>query len=510
MSELRGRRDRGDDADADDTARTDERAAGADSAAESPGPSDPREKLNRHLDELYWPGYSAQPSVDERDTPSASADTQHEAHDADPQQEDPFASYSPDLQAHFRHDDTLARLQYESPNPETTASNPQPHAADDHEAPAPWQASEQADQPNPAQHQQAHTPDHTTDPADPGESGEGSGDEPGSQPGDSVGDGASGSGIGAETAQADDPTTTVVARTEDVADADTGTNPSDADRSEPAESRYAELVAERDKDWDPAEAALPPGALPESTKTLTQEVVDALHPDVRRVLEYQGAAEYITANKDERPWLEPASDASPQVQRILTAVDQGTGHAHIRHGPMGNDQLYADRVARLEDPAQTDPDKRAKSIDGLDETKQHYCAKESTRIHDPEAFVAAFAAAVKHPDVHQVLNGPWTSGGAPNQVPIPITDLLGPDGHESCSGYRLVGDWSEVKKARKEWVKARAEGRDLTDLPEPQAERIPTFEGGHIIVSFTINTAAQRYEINTLFPVPPKQQPTAL
>ncbi|HZX03627.1 hypothetical protein [Kribbella sp.] len=284
---------------------------------------------------------------------------------------------------------------------------------------------------------------------------------------------------------------------------------SEVDSPRPTDtSRYAQLVTEHDKNWEPTEAALPPGALPESAKTLSPQVVDAMDPDVRRVLEYQGAAEYITANKDERPWLEGAANSTPQVQRLFVAIDRGTGHAHIRHGPMGTEQLHADRVARLEDPAQTDPVKRALSIDGLDESKQHYCAQESTRIDDPEAFVVAFAAAVKHPDVRQVLAGPWTSGGAPNQIAIPIADLLGPDGHESCSGFRLAGDWSEAKKARKLWVKARAEGQDLTNFPEPRAERIPTFDGGNIIVSFTSNRDAQRYEVNTLYPKPPKQQST--
>jgi hypothetical protein len=170
---------------------------------------------------------------------------------------------------------------------------------------------------------------------------------------------------------------------------------------------------------------------------------------------------------------------------------------------MGNDHLYANRVARLEDPAQTDPAKRAKSIDGLIDSKLHYCANESTRIHDPEAFVAAFAAAVKHPDVRRELNAEWVEDTQPDQVVIPIAELLGPSGHSACSGFRLIGDVAEAKRARKLWVKARAEGQDLTNLPEPQAERIPTFEGGDIIVRFMSNSAAKRYEITTMYPEPP-------
>lgn len=267
-------------------------------------------------------------------------------------------------------------------------------------------------------------------------------------------------------------------------------------------SHITELLTECDKNWDTTEAALPAGALPESTKTLSLEVINSMDRDVRRVLEYHGAAEYIARNMDERPWLMPAVDASPQVQRILTAIDQGSGHAHIRHGPMGDDHLYENRVARLEDPAQTDPQQRAAGVDGLDESKQHYCAKESTRIHDPEAFVAAFAGAVKHPDVRQALGAPWDEDVEPRPVAIPIADLLGEDGHESCSGYQLAGEWSEAKKARKDWVKARATGQDLSNIPEPKAERIRTFEGGMIIVRFAGNAVEKRYEITTLYPKP--------
>ncbi|WP_344237366.1 hypothetical protein [Kribbella hippodromi] len=270
-----------------------------------------------------------------------------------------------------------------------------------------------------------------------------------------------------------------------------------------ATSRYTELVARHDKEWDATAAAVPPGRLPASADLLGPDVIETLHPDVRRVLEYQGAAEYIAAEVNARPWLEPVVDASPAVQRIYTAIDRGNGHAHIRHGPMGTDQLYADRVARLEDPAQTDPHKRTTSIDGLDDSKQHYCAKEATRIHNPEAFVAAFAAAVKHPDVRRALDAQWSRTDRPEEVAIPIAELLGPRGHEDCSGFRLAGDWTQAKRARKAWTRARVEGQDLTDIPQPKVERIPTFEGGTIVFHFAGNAAAERYEIVTMYPAPP-------
>ncbi len=146
-------------------------------------------------------------------------------------------------------------------------------------------------------------------------------------------------------------------------------------------------------------------------------------------------------------------------------------------------------------------------MDGFDEGKLHYCAQESTRIHDVEAFVAAFAGAVKHPDVRQVLDTEWDEDTAPRPVAIPIADVLGTDGHESCSGYRLVGEWPDAKKLRKQWVQAHAAGQDLAVHPEPAAERIPTFEGGKIIVAFRNNAAERCYEITTLYPKPPEQLP---
>jgi hypothetical protein len=265
-------------------------------------------------------------------------------------------------------------------------------------------------------------------------------------------------------------------------------------------SAYAEVVAEHDKHWDAAEANLPPGRLPESAKDLDTEVVESMDPDVRRLLEYQGAKEYIAGNAADRPLFKPASDASPAVQRIFTAIDQGAGHAHIRHGPVGNDQMYADRVAYLEDPAQVDDAKRAAGIDGLNPSKMHRCGREATRIHDAEAFVAAFAAAVKLDEVQAALATPvGPTIDPPDSIKVPISELLGPEGHRYCSGYRLEGG-PEAWQARKEWLQARAQGADVTGMPEPSAARIETFEGGNVIIRFKSN--GQAYEITTLFVEP--------
>ncbi|WP_427896295.1 hypothetical protein ACQHIV_20410 [Kribbella sp. GL6] len=405
-------------------------------------------------------------------------------------------SYTPELRERMHQDDTLARLRYLSDSP----AEP-PASANASDGPAPTEDHPDADPTPPAvPPTDGDEPARTDDRAD-------QVDERSAPPTSTVGDISDQVPSKLREQMLQDSVFTRLSWADDVQPLEAaapGDETEAADDRRPANSPDAahitDLVAAHDKTWDSSAAGLPPGALPESTKSLSAAVIDAMDPDIRRILEYQGAAEYIAANKTDRPWLEPAAEASEPVQRIFTAIDQGNGHAHIRHGPMGDDQMYADRVARLEDPAQTDPSKRALSIDGLNENKQHYCAKESSRIHDVEAFVAVFAGAVKHPDVRQALALPWAEDREPRPVAIPIADLLGEDGHEACSGYRLAG--SEARRVRKEWVKARAEGRDLTDTPEPEAERIPTFEGGMIIVRFAGNAAAKRYEIITLFPKP--------
>ncbi len=41
--------------------------------------------------------------------------------------------------------------------------------------------------------------------------------------------------------------------------------------------------------------------------------------------------EYLDKHHAERPWLSVARCCQPEVQRIFAALDQGGGHAHIRH-----------------------------------------------------------------------------------------------------------------------------------------------------------------------------------
>ncbi|MGZ0149919.1 hypothetical protein ACXJJ3_22860 [Kribbella sp. WER1] len=291
------------------------------------------------------------------------------------------------------------------------------------------------------------------------------------------------------------------AHSEDQTDPEEKTAPPDSAAKPPAD-----MIIEHDRRWDSRRAGAPPGPLPKSAENLEPEVIERLDPGVRRILEYQGAAEYIAEKSDDRPWLEPAADAPPAAQRIFTAIDQGKGHAHIRHGPMGTDEMYARRVAYLEDPAQLDPALRAKSVDGLRPDKMHFCADTATRINDATAFAAAYAGVIEHPKVREVLDAPVGQMQQAHAVEIPIADLLGVDGHLYCTGYRLVGDWAEANAIRKEWATARAEGRDLSDLPEPQAERIPTFENGTMMVRFGRDHDSNRFYVATMFVQPPPDE----
>ncbi|HET6742170.1 MAG TPA: hypothetical protein VFH76_24670 [Kribbella sp.] len=259
-----------------------------------------------------------------------------------------------------------------------------------------------------------------------------------------------------------------------------------------------ETVRDRFDRWDPERLAMPRPPEPEVSNAHPGERTEASD---RPSLDVRTGVAYIAANKDTRPWLAPAADCEPIVQSVYASIDQSEGHGHIRHGAMGSDDLQARRVAFNEDPAQTDPVKREAGVDGLDQTKQHYCGKDSTRVHDATALAAVYVMAAEHPKVRAVLDGPFDENVQPRDLVVPIRDLLGPDGHEFCSGFRLK-DWPEAKSVRKEWLQAKRTGSDLSGLREPEVERIPTFEGGDIKIVFKRNVEAKRYGIYTLFPRP--------
>jgi hypothetical protein len=252
--------------------------------------------------------------------------------------------------------------------------------------------------------------------------------------------------------------------------------------------------------WDAEDYKMPRPLDPQQAADPEPEVPG--EPEDRRAADERNGVAYIATHKDSKPWLGPAASCEPVVQSIYASIDLTGGHAHIRHGPMGTDQMYANRAAFNEDPAQSDPIMRAEGIDGIAPPKKHYCARESTRIHDVNAFAAAYVGVLEYPAVKAALEEKWVPGVQLDQIPVPIVELLGVDGHTFCSGFRLKGDWGAAKAARKQWTQARTAGEDLTGLTKPEVERIATFEGGDILVTLKGSAEKRCYEILSMWPQP--------
>ena len=214
------------------------------------------------------------------------------------------------------------------------------------------------------------------------------------------------------------------------------------------------------------------------------------------------ATAYLDKHHAERPWLSVARDCPPEVQRMFAALDQGGGHAHIRHEGWVTEEMNERRLRSLEDPAQLDPAKRAAGIDGLTAGDiPHRCGDIASRIIDPEIFAAAFARGVEHPDVRAALN---SNGSRPEPVILPISDVLGDDGHKFCSGWQLEpvnGSMEEARAVRRAWAADNQSG------PEPQARPVETFEGGTVTFAFR-RSAVGGYEVSTMLMNPADEQPT--
>lgn len=214
------------------------------------------------------------------------------------------------------------------------------------------------------------------------------------------------------------------------------------------------------------------------------------------------ARAYIEAHCAERPWLAPARGCSPEAQRVFAALDQGGGHAHIRHEGWVTEEMNERRVTYLEDPAQLDPGKRAASIDGFKaDDRPHRCGRITSRIRDPDAFAAAFARGTEHPQVRAALDTPFSLGRRPAEVVVPLSDLLGSDGHRYCTGWRLETRGGSMKTAREErdaWIHARARN-GVSDVPEPTAQPVETFDGGTATFAFGANRTGNAYEIVTMY-----------
>jgi hypothetical protein len=214
-----------------------------------------------------------------------------------------------------------------------------------------------------------------------------------------------------------------------------------------------------------------------------------------------GAA-YLDKHSAERPWLSVAHDSPPEVQRVFAALDQGRGHAHIRHEGWVTEEMNERRVRNLEDPAQLDPAKRAAGVDGIATSDvPHRCGDVASRIIDPEAFATAFARGVEHPDVRAALD---SNGPRPEPVILPISNVLGDDGHKFCSGWQLEpvnGSMEEARAIRRAWAAGNQSG------PEPLARPVETFEEGTVTFAFR-RSAVGGYEISTMYVNPADEQPT--
>jgi hypothetical protein len=220
----------------------------------------------------------------------------------------------------------------------------------------------------------------------------------------------------------------------------------------------------------------------------------------------EDAEKYVSEHRAARPWLAMTDHASREATRIIAALDAAGGHAHIRHEGWVTEEANRRRVAYREDPAQLNPEKREQNIDGLRENnRRHRCADTATRIIDPDAFATAYVRGVEHSKVRAALDRAFSPTEKPDVVALPIADLLGPDGHGYCTGWQLKpvdGSMVEAYKHRNGWVFDRAEGRK-PERSEPQAEAVPTFEGGAMNFIFSGNGAERRYEVATMCPNPP-------
>lgn len=214
------------------------------------------------------------------------------------------------------------------------------------------------------------------------------------------------------------------------------------------------------------------------------------------------ADDYVGQHRAGRPWLEMAERASPESRRIIAAIDQGSGHGHIRHEGWVTEEANMRRAAYLEDPAQLDPAKRQLGIDGLKPgEKQHKCADIASRVTDPDAFATAFARGAEHPDIRAAVSAPYIRDMSPRPVELPIADLLGGDGHKFCTGWRLEpagGSMDDARDDRRAWRAAKAQGRD-PGVPEPTVRPVPTFEGGTMVFVIGNNRESNGYEIVTMY-----------
>jgi hypothetical protein len=219
------------------------------------------------------------------------------------------------------------------------------------------------------------------------------------------------------------------------------------------------------------------------------------------------AADYIAQHRTARPWLTMADAGSPEARRILAALDAGGGHGHIRHEGWVTEEASRRRAAYLEDPAQLDLGQRYLGIDGLKPgNRPHRCGEIATRVTDLDAFATAFVRGVENSKVRAVLDMPFDPDRWPEEVTVPIAELLGAEGHQYCTGWLLEpigGTIDATRHNRGDWRRERTDGRDF-DAVEPMAQPVPTFEGGDMLFVVGQNRTRDGYEIVTMYPRPPR------
>jgi hypothetical protein len=218
------------------------------------------------------------------------------------------------------------------------------------------------------------------------------------------------------------------------------------------------------------------------------------------------ASRYIKRYRDERPWLQVVEGASPEVRRVFVAADMGGVHGHVRHEGWVSEEASMRRAANLEDPAQLDPGKRARGIDGLrPRGRDHVSAEIATRVTDPAAFATAFKRGSDHPRVRAAVNGHYPPDTYPREVSLPIASLIGEEGHKFCTGWILKPEKGEsmddAKGRRHEWRDAVRKGRE-PDGPGPAVQPVPTFEGGTMVFRVAPRKDGGGYAIASMFPHP--------
>jgi hypothetical protein len=294
------------------------------------------------------------------------------------------------------------------------------------------------------------------------------------------------------------------------------TNQAEADHAdggqEDVDQEDTSPTGARQEDADPEEAApggadqddADPADADQGAELSAEGALERFEPSRAGLPEvsYEDAAAYIEEHLADRPWLAAVRTCSRDVQRVFVALDQGHGHAHIRHDSWVTEEMNERRIQKLEDPAQLDQEKREDRVDAFKvDNQSHWCGSTATRITRPEIFAETFARGAEHPDVRAALES--KDSIPPGPVAVPISDLLGPDGHRFCRGSQLEPVDGSMKKARNyrdAWATGNHSG------PEPRIRPVETFEGGTVTFTFRPSPLGG-YEVNTMYVNPPSEKP---